>query len=202
MTDDAKNPVGRPSLYSAEIAHQACELVAQGMFITDAAKQLGFAPCTFYEWRDKYPEFASRLARAEDQGFDALADRLVSAPDDYEDVQRARLYSDNVKWILARRSKRYADRMDLSISQVIDIGSALADARARALRPVCDQPEQAEAQVVDYVDVSPTGPADEQSNAQLPAPAPARSSLTARAIQAAAAPAKKPKRGRKPRGAP
>jgi hypothetical protein len=178
---------------------KACiKAVFEGESVVDFLRDVGLEPQTFYDTLKKYPDLQDAYADAKRFRAEILANEIVKIADTEDDPQKARNRIQARQWFASKVAPRdWGDRMDINITQTIDIGSALADARARALRPVCDQPEQAEAQVVDYVDVLPTGPADEQSNAQLPAPAPSRSSLTARANQAAGAAPAQPKRGRK-----
>jgi hypothetical protein len=183
---------------------KACiKAVFDGESVVDFLRDVGMEPQAFYETLKKNPELLDAYADAKRFRAEILANEIVHIADSEDDPQKARNRIQARQWFASKVSPRdWGDRMDINVTQTIDIGSALQDARARALRPVCDQRDELDSQVVDYVDVSPTGPADEQSNAQLPAPAPARSSLTARAVQAAAAPAEKPKRGRRAKGAP
>jgi hypothetical protein len=182
---------------------QGIRAVARGENITHYLADIGMDDMRFYEIVEVTPELSGAYARAKRARAENLANEIVSIADQEEDAQRARNRIQARQWYAAKILPReYGDRMDINVTQTIDIGSALADARARALRPVCDQREIVEAQVVDYTDINVVGPADEQSNAPrlAPEPAPKRTSLTARAGQAAApAPAK---RGRRPKGAP
>jgi hypothetical protein len=64
----------------------------------------------------------------------AHADNLLTAHDDIEDVRRARLYSDNVKFLLARQLRHeYGDSIDVNINQTVDIRAAQELGRQRAM---------------------------------------------------------------------
>jgi hypothetical protein len=180
---------------------KACiKAVFDGESVVDFLRDVGMEPQAFYETLKKNPELLDAYADAKRFRAEILANEIVHIADSEDDPQKARNRIQARQWFASKVSPRdWGDRMDINVTQTIDIGSALQDARARALRPVCDQRKELDSQVVDYVDVSPTGPADEQSSVrEISAP---RASLTARANQAAAAPAQ-PKRGRKPKGAP
>jgi hypothetical protein len=186
-----------------EAVAEGIRTVARGSTLHAYLQDVGLDDLRFYEIVETTPQLASDYARAKRVRAELIAQEIVDIADNEGDAQKARNRIQARQWYAAKILPReYGDRMDINVTQTIDIGSALQDARARALRPVCDQRDELDSQVVDYVDVSPPGPADEQSNAQLPAPAPVRSSLTARANQAAGAAPAQPKRGRKPKGAP
>jgi hypothetical protein len=72
------------------------------------------------------------LARAE--GYDELAEKTLGYADEYVDVQRARLQSENVRWLLSKvKPETYGDRLDLNVAERPDLNAALIAARARAL---------------------------------------------------------------------
>lgn len=63
-----------------------------------------------------------------------MADGLMTVADEVQDVQRARLKSDNAKWLLAKRKPSvYGDKVDIHVTQTIDITGALSEAKKRAL---------------------------------------------------------------------
>jgi hypothetical protein len=186
-----------------EACREVIREIARGANLGEYLADIGMTTIRFYELAETTPELSAAYARAKRARAELVAQEIVAIADSEQDAQRARNRIQARQWYASKILPReYGDRMDINVTQTIDIGSALQDARARALRPVCDQRGELDSQAVDYMDVLPTGPADEQSSVQLPAPAPARSSLTARANQAAGAAPAQPKRGRKPKGAP
>lgn len=146
-----------------------CGRLAQGFLVNAVCEEVGIGFSTLMQWREKYPKFQEAYTRAELVGFDVLAEQLLSITDDAAaDVQRQRLKSDNIKWFLGKRApKTYGDRIDVNVTQTIDLGQALQDARQRALRPVCDQLEHDDSQVVDFIELKASDPHDTQSGAQL-----------------------------------
>lgn len=94
------------------------------------------AGCSYRElWTRRREDalFDQALADARDAGLELRADSLYTLGEDPEtDINRARLLSDNIKWLLARRKRKdYGDRVDVDVRQVVDISLALTEARRR-----------------------------------------------------------------------
>lgn len=147
-----------------------CELIsdADEMTIEKAIKQMGWSPKLYRQMRHEQPAFDMAVARAREMAQDAWVDKMPEIVRTEEDVQRARLMCDNIKWTAARiKPKTYGDKLDLNVHQVIDIGGALAEARNRAVvRPRCDPTDIIDVQVVDVTEQKSSGSADKQSVAQ------------------------------------
>lgn len=112
----------------------AISLAADGKGMEDIHITLGVASWELYKYRKSHPFFEKILTEARQEGFEQLADTLIEIPDVYADVQRGRLKSDNIKWLLSKRKPLvYGDRIDVNLTQTIDIGVALSEARSRAL---------------------------------------------------------------------
>jgi hypothetical protein len=138
----------KPPEYTQEQLDLAVELASKGeplkRIIDDAI--LG-SEYKFWIYRQHYPDFLNTFEQARQEGLEHLADGLITAHEDEVDVQRARLKSDNAKWLLSKRKPSvYGDKVDIHVSQTIDISAALAEARSRAVIDVT--PAQ---QVIDAV---------------------------------------------------
>lgn len=107
--------------------------LTSGHTIHDAAKAAGISVDVVARWRLENDDFASSFARALETYHDIKGDTLLTAHEDIEDPQRARLYSDNVKWLLSKRDKRYADRLDVTVENRVNLADALQEAAARVL---------------------------------------------------------------------
>jgi len=71
-------PKGSGSKYSEEIADQICDLVSNGVNLRKVCRMEGMpAWRTVYDWVVARPEFAARLARAREMGYDALAEEAL-----------------------------------------------------------------------------------------------------------------------------
>lgn len=96
--------------------------------------------CSQHKFRahcERCPTFAMAFIRARQEGLEEIADSLQTMADDEKDVLRARLKSENLRWILSKRKPHvYGDRIEVNLNQNIDIGQALTDARNRALPDV------------------------------------------------------------------
>ena len=125
----------------SEIEDELVEWISQGLTLRDFARLPGKPSFhTLYVWEGENPEFASRIARARDIGFEQLAQQCLEIADDEnrdvsgdEDtpngvaVQRDRLRIDTRLKLLAKwNPKKYGDKLDLNhggevkVKQVID----------------------------------------------------------------------------------
>lgn len=67
---------GRPSLYSAELVDRIVELIAEGHSERQIAKMDGMPSVrTIQNWKDQYPEFLQRSARAREAAAEVYDDR-------------------------------------------------------------------------------------------------------------------------------
>ena len=70
-----KPSVGRPSLYSAQIAAEICTRIRCGWTVAKICAQTGMPSArVFYRWADKNPDFGQMVARAREDGTHALVD--------------------------------------------------------------------------------------------------------------------------------
>jgi transposase-like protein len=128
--------------------------IAEGATTKKAAEEIGVDVDTIANWRVKYPSFESEFTRAQDAGFDSQADELNEIAEKTSDVQRARLMCDNIKWRLARRAAhKYGDRLDINVTQTVDIGAALLEAKQRAL-PLSYQKDLGTAEIADAIEIT------------------------------------------------
>jgi len=75
-------PKGSGSKYTEEIAEQICELVSNGVNLREVCR-MEVMPSwrTVYNWVVEKPDFASRLARARELGYDSLAAEALKISD-------------------------------------------------------------------------------------------------------------------------
>jgi hypothetical protein len=84
--EPAKKKIGAPkgsgSKYTEEIADSICDLVSNGVNLRRVCRMEGMpAWRTVYDWVVARPDFAARLARAREMGFDALAEEALEISD-------------------------------------------------------------------------------------------------------------------------
>lgn len=123
--------------YTEEQLELAIDLATKGEPLKNIITGMLTDESAFFIYRQRDPLFSAAFERARLEGLEHIADGLLTVHDDYIDVQRARLKSDNAKWLLAKRKPAiYGDKVDIHVSQTIDIGAALTEAKRRALPAV------------------------------------------------------------------
>lgn len=138
--------------YTDEQLKIAIELASQGKPLREIITQIVSSEYEFWLYRQHDSDFNNLFEQARQEGLEHIADDLMTIADDYVDVQRARLKSDNAKWLLSKRKPQiYGDKVDIHVSQTIDISGALNEARSRAF-PVRQEED-------DIIDVQPSIPA-------------------------------------------
>lgn len=120
---------------------QAIEAIASGDTLKSALANVRLTAWQLNNALSSDRELALSYARAQEIRADLLADQIITiADDETKDPHRARNQINARQWIASKHhSKRYGDRIDLNVTQTIDIGSTLQEARARLLRPMSDQ---------------------------------------------------------------
>jgi len=123
-------PPGRPSIYTAELAAQICEHIAQGKSLRTIAELEDMpAQSTIMAWLDgSRPEFSEQYARAREAQADKLAEEALQIADDgrsdtyldadgnektdTEVIQRSKLRVDTRKWLASKMApKKYGDKV-------------------------------------------------------------------------------------------
>lgn len=107
---------------------------------------------------------ASAYARAAELRADLMADEIISIADSDSDPAKVRNQIQARQWLASKlNAKRYGDRIDLNVTQTVDIGATLAEARARLLRPERDPLAIVDVQAVDLSSDSGGTSSDKQS---------------------------------------
>ena len=123
-------PVGRPTLYTPELAAQICEQLSLGLSLRSVCRRDDM-PCiaTVFLWFQKHTEFSEQYDKAKEQSAEAHAEDMLDIADDGtndwmdrndpenpgykfngEHVQRSRLRVDTRKWIASKlKPKKYGD---------------------------------------------------------------------------------------------
>ena len=158
-------PPGRPSIYTAELAAQICEHIAQGKSLRTIAELEEMpAQSTIMAWLDgSRPEFSEQYARAREAQADKLAEEALQIADDgrsdtyldaegnektdNEAIQRSRLRVDTRKWLASKMApKKYGDKVaiggadDLGPMQTVTKDMTDAERAVRLSRAINDNP--------------------------------------------------------------
>jgi hypothetical protein len=131
-----RKPVGRPSLFTQEIADRICAELAEGRSLRSVclADDLPDAR-TIFRWLRTNEDFCQQYARAKQESADAMAEEILDIADDGtndwmerknaegtvigyvengEALQRSRLRVDTRKWLASKlKPKRYGDKLEL-----------------------------------------------------------------------------------------
>lgn len=128
-----------------------CSAIARGKSIKDACRLAHVPESTHYAWIAQLPAYEATVRRARailaEQHLSDLDEMLFKEPD----PQRLAIMQRHYHWKASKLIPRvYGDKLDVNISATVDIGEALATARARAaLRPRCDPADVIEGEVID-----------------------------------------------------
>lgn len=130
----------------------AIDLIGQGHTLTAACDASNISVPTFWSYVNKTPELQTAHADAVQRGADAMADALVNIDNHrihgQSNPQMAKVVSDNIKWLLARRDPhKYGDRVTVDHNVTVDVAitTALNAARRRtdAVSQIDNQAEDA-----------------------------------------------------------
>ena len=125
-------PAGRPTIYTQALADEICKRIADGESLRSICNGPPmFDPLVDEDRHSHMPdmstvlswalnldhEFSLQYALARQQQMEYYADTLAETAENHPDVARARLITDNKKWIMARlASSRYGDRIQTEIT--------------------------------------------------------------------------------------
>lgn len=147
-----------------ERAERIIESILEGNSLRKAVAEVGIGLRTFHNWISGDRDLAMLYARAREMLMDAEVDEAKELADSDGDPAKVRNQVDIRKWRATKlAAKTYGERIDLNVTQTLDIGATLAEAKARLLRPVSYQLEAQDAQVIDLPRQIMREPSDKQS---------------------------------------
>lgn len=158
---------------SEDQKNRILEMLSEGKTCLQVREEIGLTANEFRKLRKQDPKLDAEIQDALEHGYDEMADQLLMVSDEYSDPARARLKSDNVKWVLSkRRSQIYGDKVSVDMKQTVDISAAISEARARVSLPTCYPAETRDVQEVDIFDDSLNTTSDYKSDVETKAGAP------------------------------
>lgn len=124
-----------------ELALKIIRAIYEGVTLRKSCLEHGVGAIRFYKSLEQYPDLQNAYACARQALADSYGDEIITISDTEEDAQKARNRIEARKWLASKMHPSvFGDRLDVNVSQIVDIGSALKDARLRAgLLPVRDQ---------------------------------------------------------------
>ncbi len=72
---------GRKTLLEDELQRKICDLLAQGHTVSAVCGAAGIGERTFYDWREKHPQFSQAVTRAIGESKIALTNKLRQSDD-------------------------------------------------------------------------------------------------------------------------
>ena len=124
MTTKPKAKIGRPSMFNEDMTVAILNRMCSGESLRSICRDPTMPSITtVIDWVSKHTEFAAQYARARELQADALFEDLfaLANPPEGEDsailVNRDRLRSDNMKWVLSKIiPKRFGDKSQVEVS--------------------------------------------------------------------------------------
>lgn len=102
---------GRPTKYSNELATEICKLISDGKSVKSITKDVCMPSAqTIYTWLNDKQDFLDMYTRAKEEQAEALVEEMMYIAETEEDVNRARLKIDTIKWCAAKlKPAKYGD---------------------------------------------------------------------------------------------
>ena len=121
------------SKLTAEQEEMALNAALECKSLGNIAKLLGFtSDMTFYRYCKNNTPFYDALKATRSQAYEELAYSVLAIVDEYLDPQQARVKLECIKNFLAWMDPaKYGNRVDVNVTQTIDIAGAIALARRR-----------------------------------------------------------------------
>jgi hypothetical protein len=112
---------GRLSLYNDALASQICELIAEGKSFRAIAEMPGMPKSrTMFTWLREKEDFQQNYTRAKEEALEAAIEEIDYIANTEEDVNRARLKIDAIKWkaskLLANKYGEQKKVVDVNIN--------------------------------------------------------------------------------------
>jgi len=108
-------PVGRPTLYTPELAQEIVDRLLNGESLVKIADDAQMpARVTIYRWFDEYPDFGTKCARAREGLADFLVDEIekLAASANKENIEVMKLRISVAQWRAMKMAPRqYGDRV-------------------------------------------------------------------------------------------
>lgn len=129
-----KSMANPPTPFDIDKANKIIEMLSEGESQKTISNTIGVPWRTVANWCTRYEDFGNLVDSARELGHDALADKILAAHTEIDDPFKARLFSENARWVLARRAAaKYGDRLEVHSTSTVNISKALEDAKSRII---------------------------------------------------------------------
>lgn len=145
------------------VGHVLAFMLDDGETVKGACAKAGISVQMLHSILCSERELALSYARAMEIRSDVHADETIVIADTDPDPARARNRIQARQWSASKNnSKKYGDRVDLNVTQMISADAALT-AAAQRLRPVRDQLDVTDVQIIEQQALRAPEPTDTQS---------------------------------------
>jgi len=120
--------MGRPSIYSDELAAEIFERLASGESLNAICRDAHMPTRqAVHEWiADNRAGFGDKYARARAAQADHYADEIIEIVDTETDPVRARVRMDGRKWVASKLAPRkYGEKLDVKNETTVDVSDPL-----------------------------------------------------------------------------
>lgn len=108
------------------------KMYESGEYVKDILSKLKIPKSRFFKMVETIPMLGDEYARAQRARAELIAEEVVEIADDEIDAARGRNRIMARQWYAAKmKPQKFGERIDLNITQVVDIGAALNDAKGR-----------------------------------------------------------------------
>ncbi len=119
-----------------DIALKIIEKMSDGTRLTEILAPLELSPFRFYRYINSYMPLFREYTAAQQSRAELLVEEIIDIADNEPDPHKARVRTDVRRWYASKmQPNKYGDRIDVNVTQTVDITQALTDARARTLLP-------------------------------------------------------------------
>lgn len=147
-----------------------CEIMTAKVGLDKALNKHEVGKWGFFKDVEENPIRARAYAYAQQVRAEILADEVIEIADEEQDSQKARNRIDARKWYASKmQPQKYGDRIDLNVTNTVDLTAALAEAKRRVLPSRYPQDIE-DAQIVETVQLPSPAQTGSQSVAEDKAP--------------------------------
>lgn len=137
------------------LAMEMIEEYERGSKLKDLSKLFNVKASFLPNMLDRYPELSGRYSRAQLYRAESLADEIIHISDTEQDYGKARNQIDARKWYASKiMPAKYGDRIDVNVTQTVDIGAALEAAKRRISLPIVDLANEPLPQPIDILELN------------------------------------------------
>lgn len=124
--------LGETDQEKRETIQSVLDMYSQGLSIKAAVFKKAIPHRAFMSALQNFPDLKHRYNQITEALTHERAEMLIDIPDEYEDIARAKLKSDNIKWLISRQNRKdYGEKLDIHSHHTVDLKGALDEANNR-----------------------------------------------------------------------